>query len=125
MKKYLIKLIIITSLITSGAVMASKKDDAKRALYEANVLIQSAERSDAQVHAAYELKSARENVNQAQVELNDNNWSQAEIAAKKAQRDAEVADAKSQALKAEKSLADLQSVVDTLRNELNRSGEIK
>ena len=94
MKKYLIKLIIITSLITSGAVMASKKDDAKRALYEVNVLIQSAERSDAQVHAAYELKSARENVNQAQVELNDNNWSQAEIAAKKAQRDAEVADAK-------------------------------
>jgi hypothetical protein len=125
MLEKLLKIIAITCLFSTSSVMASKKEDANRAIYEANVLIQAAERSDAQSYAVYELKSARENINKAQVKLEDNKWSEAEIYAKKAQRDAEVADAKSQATKAENSLTDLQIVVDTLRNELYRFGETK
>lgn len=99
------------------------RNDANKAINQAQTMIQAAERGGAQKHAAITLKSARDNLNNANVQLAEREWVDAEIAAKKAQRDAEVADAKSQALKAEMALADLQQAVDSLKNELNRKGE--
>ena len=125
MKNIIIITFIILGFISSGDAFASKKDDAERAIYAANILIQVAERSDSQSLAAYELKTARDNYNQAQIEFDARNWKMAEIEAKKSQRDSEVADSKSQALKAEKSLNELQTVVETLRRELKRMGESK
>ena len=96
------------------------KDAANKAIDQAEVLIESAERAGGMKHAVYLMKSARDNLNQAEVDLEEREWTDAEIAAKKSQRDAEVAAAKADAMKAEKAYADLRKSVDLLRNELQR-----
>ncbi|KAA3638762.1 MAG: DUF4398 domain-containing protein [Proteobacteria bacterium] len=106
-------------LLLASPVMADR-DAANKAIYQAQVLIESAERSNGMQYAVYMMKSARDNLNQAKVDLDKRNWTLAEIAAKKSQRDAEVAAAKSDAMKAEKAYADLRRSVDLLRNELQR-----
>lgn len=96
------------------------RDAANKAINQAEVLIESAERSNGMQYAVYLMKSARDNLNQAKIDLDKRDWTKAEIAAKKSQRDAEVAAAKSDAMKAEKAYTDLRQAVDLLRNELQR-----
>ena len=100
-------------------VMADK-NAANKAINQAEALIESAERSDGMQFSVYLMKSARDNLNQAKIDLENRDWTEAEIAAKKSQRDAEVAAAKSDAMKAEKAYTDLRQSVDLLRNELER-----
>lgn len=107
-------------MVLAAAPAWADKDAATKAINQADVLIESAERSGGMEHAVYLMKSARDNLNQAQVDLEDREWTDAEIAAKKSQRDAEVAGAKSDAMKAEKAYSDLRKSVDLLRNELQR-----
>ena len=114
-------LMLLVFSAISPAALASKTS-ATSAIAQARVLIKAAERGGAQTFAPTELKTARDLLNTAQANVDNRNWTTAEYAAKKAQRDAEVADSKTQALKAEKSLAQIQSVVTTLRNELARKG---
>ena len=116
-----------TLLITTGALLLlavpsawADRDAANKAINQAEVLIESAERAGGMQHAVYLMKSARDNLNQAEVDLEEREWTDAEIAAKKSQRDAEVAAAKSDAMKAEKAFTDLRKSVDILRNELQR-----
>lgn len=106
-------------LLTVSPVWADK-DAANKAINQAQVLIESAERAGGMQYAVYLMKSARDNLNQAEVDLGEREWTDAEIAAKKSQRDAEVAAAKSDAMKAEKAYSDLRKSVDLLRNELQR-----
>ena len=96
------------------------RDAANKAINQAEVLIESAERSNGMQYAVYLMKSARDNLNQAKIDLDKRDWTKAEIAAKKSQHDAEVAAAKSDAMKAEKAYTDLRQAVDLLRNELQR-----
>jgi len=96
------------------------KQAATKASYQAEVLIESAERAGGMQHAVYLMKSAQDNLNQAKVDLEKRNWTDAEIAAKKSQRDAEVAGSKAKAMKAEQAYSDLRQSVDLLRNELQR-----
>ena len=112
---------LVLLLAFAPAVLADKSD-ATNAITEARAMVRSAERSGADSMAAVELKTARDLLNSAQSSLDDRDWLDAEYAASKSQRDAEVADSKTQALKAEQALAELQSVVDTLKNELKRQG---
>ena len=113
-------------LITLGLIFslqaAADRSEANKAVNQAKALIQAAVRSDARELAAFELKSANDHLNTAQVKLDDKKWMDAEIAAKKAQRDAEVAGAKAQALKSEKALTELEVVVQSLKAELERKG---
>jgi hypothetical protein len=109
----------ILLLLLASPVMADR-DAANKAINQAEVLIESAERSNGMQYAVYMMKSARDNLNQAKVDLDKRDWTLAEIAAKKSQRDAEVAAAKSDAMKAEKAYTDLRQSVDLLRNELQR-----
>ncbi|WP_395376694.1 DUF4398 domain-containing protein [Marinicella sp. W31] len=115
-------ILIITSLMLSLQAQAGRSE-ANKAVDQAKALIQSAIRSDARQLAAFELKSANDHLNTAEVKLTDKKWTSAEIAAKKAQRDAEVASAKAQALKSEQALNDLKIVVQSLKAELERTGE--
>lgn len=96
------------------------RDASNKAINQAKVLIESAERSGASTHASYLLKASRDNLAKALMQLDKRDWVDAEVSAKMAQRDAEVADAKSQAAKAEKSYKDLNTMVDILRSELER-----
>ncbi len=116
-----IKSITLSALLVllSMPVLADR-DAANKAISQAEVLIESAERSNGMQYAVYLMKSARDNLNQAKIDLDNRDWTKAEIAAKKSQRDAEVAAAKADAMKAEKAYTDLRQSVDLLRNELQR-----
>jgi len=109
----------ILLLLLASPVMADR-NAANKAISQAEVLIESAERSNGMQYAVYLMKSARDNLNQAKIDLDNRDWTEAEIAAKKSQRDAEVAAAKADATKAEKAYTDLRQSVDLLRNELQR-----
>ncbi len=108
------------AMVVIASPALADRDASNKAINQAKVLIESAERNGASTHAAYLLKSSRDNLGRASVQLEKRKWVDAEVSAKMAQRDAEVADAKSQAAKAEKSYNDLKSAVDLLRSELNR-----
>lgn len=104
--------------VTSPAL--ADRDASNKAINQAKVLIETAERNGASKHASFLLKSSRDNLANAMAEMEDRDWVDAEVAAKMAQRDAEVADAKSQSAKAERSYNDLKASVDILKSELER-----
>ena len=122
MKTLIYSVTLLLLLAFAPAVLADKAG-ANTAVAEARAMVRSAERSGADSMATVELKMARDLLNSAQSNMDSKDWQDAEYAAKKSQRDAEVADSKTQALKAEHALAELQSVVDTLKSELKRQGE--
>lgn len=116
---------IILALIASSPAAWANKASATSEIAEARAMVRSAERSGADSMATTELKTARNLLNTAQVRLDARKWDDAEYAAKKSQRDAELADVKTQALKAEGALSELQVVVDSLKRELKRMGEMQ
>lgn len=113
--------LLVLAICLSPAAWADR-ESASQALTEAKALIRAAERNGAQMHAPVVLKAARDNINRAQVEFDDRDYDDAEIAAEKAQRDAELADTKTIALKAEMARDEMNQAVETLRRELNRNG---
>lgn len=113
---------LLLLLAFAPAVLADKSN-ATNEVAEARAMVRSAERSGADSMATVELKTARDLLNSAQFSIDARDWQDAEYAARKSQRDAEVANSKTQALKAEYALAELQSVVGTLKSELKRQGE--
>ncbi len=117
------KTIIYSSWLILAMVAApafADKQAATKASDQAEVLIESAESAGGMQHAVYLMKSAQDNLNQAKVDSEKRNWREAEISAKKSQRDAEVAGSKARAMKAEQAYSDLRQSVDLLRNELQR-----
>ena len=117
-KKIFMPLVLAMSVV--GTPAFADKNASMKAINQALVLIESAERNGASMNAADYLKSSRDHLSKAKILLNSRDWVDAEISAKMAQRDAEVADAKSQSIKAEKSYNDLKAAVDILKAELTR-----
>lgn len=115
----------VTLLLLLAVVPAAlaDKSSATIAVADARAMVRSAENGGADSMATVELKTSRDLLNSAIFRLDSRDWDDAEYAAKKSRSDAEVANSKTQALKAEQALAQLQSVVDTLRSELKRQGE--
>ncbi len=111
---------VALAMTTLTAPAYADRDASNKAINQAKVLIESAERNGAPMNASYLLKSSRDNLAKAMMQLDKRDWVDAEVSAKMAQRDAELADAKSQAFKAEKSYNDLKAAVDLLRSELTR-----
>lgn len=119
MKRFLPLAVVITLIACSPGAWANKAS-ATSEIAQARALLRSAERSGADSMAPVELKTARNLLNSAEVSLAERNWDDAEYAAKKSRHDAELADAKTQALKSEAALSELQLVVESLKRELQR-----
>lgn len=121
MKISIIGLALILLVAVAPHALANKSS-AIQAVAEARALIRAAQRSGADSFARTELKTAEDLFSNAQASMDKRKWNDAEIVAKKAQRDAELASTKTQALKAEQALAEMQRVVDALKGELKRQG---
>ncbi len=121
--KTLMPVVTLVLLMAFAPAAMANKSSATIAVAEARAMVRSAENSGADSMATVELKSSRDLLNSAIFKLDSRDWDDAEYAAKRSLSDAEVANSKTQALKAEQALAQLQSVVDTLRSELRRQGE--
>lgn len=120
--KHTTLVLALASALTVSPVAFADKASATSSVAEARVLIRAAERSGAEQHAITELKLARDHYTAATGHIDERDWTDAEIAANKSQRDAEVADAKTRAVKSEQALNSIQEVVRTLRAELQRQG---
>jgi len=118
---YLLVLCAAVALIAGNPAYADRSG-ANVAIAEARASIRAAERGGADRRASITLKSARDNLSKAQVDAENRRWDDAERAATRALRDAELADAKARAARAQETLAELQAAVDTLEQELNRMG---
>ena len=110
-------LVALLAAALSPAVLADK-NTATIALAEARAGIRAAERDGASELAPTELRSARDHFSEALVDADNRRWTDAEYAATRALRDAELAEAIARAARAEKSREELESVVKTLRQEL-------
>ena len=121
MKTLMPAMALLSMMVFAPAALADKASATKE-VTKASAMIRSAEHGGADSMATADLKMARDLLNSAQLSLEDRDWQDAEYAASKSQSDAEVANAKTQALKAEQALAELQTVVDTLKDELKRQG---
>jgi len=108
--------------LLAGPPVSADRSGANVAIAEARASIRAAERGGAGRRASITLKAARDNLSKAQVDADNRRWDDAERAATRALRDAELADAKARALRAQETLAELQAAVDTLERELNRMG---
>lgn len=84
--------VIALAVWTSGA--SANKADVTREMAEASAMVRSAERGGADAMATIELKAARNHLNSAKLNFDERDRDDAEFAAKKSQRDAELADAK-------------------------------
>jgi hypothetical protein len=122
MKTLMLSVTLVLLTAVAPAALANKSS-ATIAVAEARAMVRSAENSGADSMATIELRSSRDLLNSAIFKLDSRDWDEAEYMAKKSLSDAEVANSKTQALKAENALAEVQSVVDTLRSELKRQGE--
>jgi hypothetical protein len=91
----------------------------------AHALISQAEQSDAQQFASADLESARSKIRQAEQQQHDNKPLIATRLAQEASVDAEVAMARTRALKSEQALADVNAGTQTLRNESMRQDAVQ
>jgi hypothetical protein len=94
-------------------------------LVGSRTLISQAEQSDAPQFASADLESARSKVRQADEDARQGKTVLATRLAHEAAVDAEVAMARTRALKAEQALRDVNAGTQTLRNESLRQGEIQ
>jgi len=111
---------------TSAALMAVVGCAAQRPVPElasAKTLISQAEQAGATQFASADLESARSKVRQADDQAHDNNTVVAIRLANEASADAEVALARTRAIKAEQSAHDVNAGTQSLRNETSRQGD--
>jgi hypothetical protein len=89
----------------------------------AHTLISQAEQSDAAQFASADLEAARSKLRQADQDSHDNKPVLAVRLAQESSVDAEVAMARTRAIKAEKALQDVNAGTRSLRNETERQGD--
>jgi hypothetical protein len=91
----------------------------------AHALISQAEQSDAQQFASADLESARSRIRQAEQQQHDDKPLVATRLAQEASADAEVAMARTRAIKSEQALVDVNAGTQTLRSESIRQDSVQ
>ena len=117
-----IRVITPTALLLAAVGCASGAKPAPD-IAGARALISQAEQSDAQQFASADLESSRSKLRQAEQYAHDNKPIPAMRLAQESSTDAEVALARTRAVKAETALSDVNTSTRTLRNESVRQGE--
>ena len=98
------------------------KDEAQVALTAARSNVAAADRADAARHATVELKTARDLLVRAEGSFADRDWDDAEREAQRAKADGRLAETRSRQHIAETQLRELEKTIQTLREEIARSG---
>ncbi len=111
----------IVLLMLPLAAVAGKKE-AELALTSARANVAAADRADAARYATTELKAARDMLARAEGSFEDRDWDDAEREAARAKADARVAEARSRQFTAEQQLVELEKTIQSLRDEIARSG---
>jgi hypothetical protein len=108
-------------VLFAGAGCASTPDMPDEEIAMAETQIDQAEQAGARQYAAADLESAKERLASARAVANDDDAVQARRLAIEAGLDAELASAKSRSEKAEESLQEIESGIETLRQEIARN----
>ncbi|HRQ63410.1 MAG TPA: DUF4398 domain-containing protein [Xanthomonadaceae bacterium] len=108
-------------LALPGAALAGRQD-AEIALTEARASVGAAQRAGAVELAGIELKTARDMLARAEASMERRRWDDVEREASMARADGRLAEARTRQYRAERSAAELEAAVETLRRELQRQG---
>ena len=90
-------------------------------LSQAELAVQEADRKTASQHAPLELRTAREQLDQAKQAVDEEEYDEARRLAEQALVSAQLAEARSGAEKARQAAAELQKSIQSLQSELQRS----
>lgn len=122
MNRNVLPLALAALLALPGAAFAGR-DDAKTALTQAGSAVAAAERAGAAANASVELKLGRDELSLAERLCDDREWDDCERAADRSRADSRLAEARSRQRTNEAATAELEAAVDTLRDELARTGD--
>ena len=111
----------LLALLAIPQLALADRQSANESLIRAKSAISAAERSRAGEAAPMELKFARDGIIRAEALFEEREYDEAERTAWKVRADAELADSRARAQRAEAALADVQAAIDGLRRELDRA----
>ena len=120
MKIRLVMLLLAT--MWCGSAFASDRDKANIIFAQAQTAVEAAEATDAATYAAVEMHSAQTNLAAASGAMDRRKWNASAMSSEKARADADLATARSREKRATAATAEIEASVETLRRELNRSG---
>lgn len=112
----------LAGLLALPSVAMAGRQEAEVALTEARASVGAAQRAGAVELAGIELKTARDMLNRAEASMERRRWDDVEREASMARADGRLAEARTRQRRAERSAADLEAAVETLRRELQRQG---
>jgi Domain of unknown function (DUF4398) len=117
--------VVAVSAVLLAAVGCASTPKSVPDIAGARALISQAEQSDAQQYASADLEAARSELRQADQNVHDNKPVLATRLAQEASTDAEVAMARTRAIKSEQALADVNAGTTTLRSESLRQDAVQ
>lgn len=107
--------VLVLMLAFASGASAAERDDAELALAQAAAAVQAAERADAAVHAASELRIAQDNLRIAEDGFARRDWLDSTQSAEKAKLDADLATALAREQRATAARIDVEDGVRDLR----------
>lgn len=121
MKKVTV-LVLLAVVWSTAAFAASKEQDARVAIAQAQAAVQAAENADAGTAANVELRAARDNLTAAQGASERRKWEDSVLNAEKAAADASLASARARQIRATGATREIEASLETLRQQITQPG---
>lgn len=115
-------LILLAAVFSTTAFAASKEQDARVAIAQAQAAVQAAENADAGTAANVELRAARDNLTAANGAIERRKWDDSVLNAQKAEADAGLASARARQTRATAATQEIEASLETLRQQITQPG---
>lgn len=115
-------LVLLAAVWSTAAFAASKEQEARVAIAQAETAIDAAENADASTYANLELRAARDNLTAARGASERRNWTDSALSAQKAAADAGLASARARQARATAATNEIEASLETLRQQLMQPG---
>lgn len=120
--KRLTVVMLLAALWSTAAFAASKEQDARVAIAQAQAAVQAAENADAATAANVELRAAQDNLTAARGASERRKWDDSVLNAQKAVADAGLASARARQTRATASTKEIEASLETLRQQITQPG---
>lgn len=115
-------LVLLAAVWSTAAFAASKEQDARVAIAQAQAAVQAAENADAATAANVELRAARDNLTAANGASERRKWDDSMLNAQKAEADAGLASARARQSRATAATTEIETSLETLRQQITQPG---
>lgn len=115
-------LVLLAAAWSTVAFAATKEQEARVAIAQAETAVEAAENADASTSANVELRAARDNLTAARGASERRKWGDSVLNAQKAAADAGLASARSRQARATAATSEIEASLETLRQQLTQPG---